>query len=376
MHDIDALGSRLDFDTLSAISPTVELLRQSALGPGGLFAVRKAELEASADSRRLIAENAALSIRLSDAVKAVVAVSKHRMDTTAHGAFAAQREASIVLAAIAVLSLVSAALIVWLYVGRNIVARLTRLSAGMTAIAAGRLDVVVDDGGADEIGAMGRAVEVFRHNAIERNALRVERAEAAQRLERLVEVEESTAQLAQNEAALRVMFDNMHQGVAMFDGHLALVAWNRPFRDLLQLPHSFLQNRPSFGEFFRLLAWRGEFGSGDVEKMVSASLATIDRPDFDERTRPDGTTFEVRRNPISGGGFVSMYTDITERKRAESQIRRAKEEIEAAFRELKATQANLIHAEKMASSGSTHRRHRPRDQEPTQFRQQFRRSFG
>jgi signal transduction histidine kinase len=46
-----------------------------------------------------------------------------------------------------------------------------------------------------------------------------------------------------------------------------------------------------------------------------------------------------------------MYADITERKRAEEQIRSAKEEAEAALVQLKATQANLIHAEKMASLG-------------------------
>ena len=41
-----------------------------------------------------------------------------------------------------------------------------------------------------------------------------------------------------------------------------------------------------------------------------------------ERTRPDGRVIEVRRNPVPGGGFVLIYSDITERKRAEEAIRR------------------------------------------------------
>jgi HAMP domain-containing protein len=88
------------------------------------------------------------------------------------------------LAGIVVLSELSSVLIVWLYVGRNIVSRLTHLSAAMAAIAGGRRDIAVNHEGADEIAAMGRSVEVFRQNAIERDTLLAERAEAAEQLER------------------------------------------------------------------------------------------------------------------------------------------------------------------------------------------------
>ena len=67
---------------------------------------------------------------------------------------------------------------------------------------------------------------------------------------------------------------------------------------------------------------------------------------------------EIRRNPVAGGGFVLIFSDITERKRNEAEVRAARDAaeeasrtIEAAFRELKAAQANLIQAEKMASLG-------------------------
>src|SRR5207342_1435912 len=70
-----------------------------------------------------------------------------------------------------------------------------------------------------------------------------------------------------------------------------------------------------------------------------------------ERVRPDGRVIEVRRNAVSGGGFVLIYSDITERKRSEEQIRAARDASETALRELKTAQANLIQAEKMASLG-------------------------
>ena len=66
---------------------------------------------------------------------------------------------------------------------------------------------------------------------------------------------------------------------------------------------------------------------------------------------------EIRHNPVPDGGFVLIFSDITERKRNEAEIHAAREAaeasrtIEAAYRDLKAAQANLIQAEKMASLG-------------------------
>ncbi|MDQ5947388.1 MAG: hypothetical protein QG619_2820, partial [Pseudomonadota bacterium] len=37
--------------------------------------------------------------------------------------------------------------------------------------------------------------------------------------------------------------------------------------------------------------------------------------------RPDGRMLEIIGVPIPGGGFVTIYSDITERKHAEEQIR-------------------------------------------------------
>ena len=67
---------------------------------------------------------------------------------------------------------------------------------------------------------------------------------------------------------------------------------------------------------------------------------------------------EIRRNPVPSGGFVLIFSDISERKRNEAEIRAARDAaeeasrtMETAFRELKSAQANLIQAEKMASLG-------------------------
>jgi diguanylate cyclase (GGDEF)-like protein/PAS domain S-box-containing protein len=143
---------------------------------------------------------------------------------------------------------------------------------------------------------------------------------------------------------LRTVIDNMPGGVSMFDANLEMIACNDKMRELLDFPDElFADGLPSLEKLLRFNAKRGEYGEVDVEEFVAQGLerARNTTHHIFERIRPNGRALEVRGSPLPSGGFVTIYTDITARKEAESKLQEAKEEIEQARAYLHSVIAHL-----------------------------------
>lgn len=129
---------------------------------------------------------------------------------------------------------------------------------------------------------------------------------------------------------LQAGLDLLDQGLTVIDGNLRFVAWNQAFLRLLDFPESMVFVGATFESFMRYNAERGEYGPGDVETLVAErmALARSFTPHYTERDRPGGQTLAVRGEPLPHNGFVTLYTDITARRRSEHQVQQQNAELE------------------------------------------------
>ncbi|MBI5920157.1 MAG: PAS domain S-box protein [Betaproteobacteria bacterium] len=129
--------------------------------------------------------------------------------------------------------------------------------------------------------------------------------------------------LQQQNKVLSAVIENFPGAISLFDANFRLAAYNNQFKMLLGLPDSLFE-KPDvyFEDFIRYNAERGEYGPGDPEKLVTAIVnrARDFQPHKIERVRSNGTALEIRGMPLPGGGFVTTYVDITERKQAEKKL--------------------------------------------------------
>jgi phosphoglycerate-specific signal transduction histidine kinase len=310
LDSLSSMASDLDTKLRPLFNAQLAAVEALAVGPTSIPAVRDKELDLLRQVEKVIHANTTLSGQLSSAVDELVVQSEADVRTSTESVVSVQHVSAQILRLMAGLSLLSSILIVWLYVSRGLIRRLMKLNQGMVAIAAGRYQVPIPISGDDELAEMGRVVEIFRKNTLERDELLSERAQAAARLEKLVD--ERTSELQQREGVLRVTFDNMTHGVIMFDGHLQLASWNPQLAEMLDLPDSFFARKPSFADFIRYLADRGEYGSTNTDAEIDRFIANVGRHYSFERSRPNGTVLEIRHNPLPEGGVVIIYSDITE----------------------------------------------------------------
>jgi diguanylate cyclase (GGDEF)-like protein len=131
------------------------------------------------------------------------------------------------------------------------------------------------------------------------------------------------ALLRQN-SVLSAIIENFPGAISVFDRDLRLTAHNKEFRRLMDLPDALFEKpEVRFEDIIRYNVARGEYGPGDPERQFAEIVARARdfTPHNVERVRPNGVALDIRGMPLPGGGFVTIYIDITERKEMEEQVR-------------------------------------------------------
>ena len=215
---------------------------------------------------------------------------------------------------------------------RSITRPLSRLMAAMTAIIGCDLEADIPPPGGDEIGAMTRALGLFRDSLRERQQLMAEREHA-----------ETTKRQA--EVQLRDAIESISEGFALYDSDDRLVLSNNRFTDFL---YRLSEGGPPIGKEFGAMVRRAaESGlvpdaEGRVEEWIEERMDAHRNPSGPHvHQLRDGRWFQVNERKTRDGGRVAVYMDISELKQHEQELATASQEKDMALRELNAVLDNI-----------------------------------
>ncbi len=130
--------------------------------------------------------------------------------------------------------------------------------------------------------------------------------------------------------------DEMDQGLSVYDADLRLIMCNARFGEILRLPPELAAPGVTLEQLATFGAARGDYGPGDEAELVARrlELARSREAHRFERSLEDGAvTLEVRSTPLSNGGLITTYTDISGQRRVEIKLRKAYDDLETQIHE-------------------------------------------
>ncbi len=146
-------------------------------------------------------------------------------------------------------------------------------------------------------------------------------------------LDEAGQELRFNREVLSSTLENIDHGVSVVDRTMRLVAWNRSYQRLFGYPDNMLYVGRPVADLIRYNAERGELGPRDaidIETEIDKRVAYMraGSPHVSERVLGNGQVIELRGQPLPGGGYATSYSDVTDYKRVEQQLREINETLE------------------------------------------------
>lgn len=114
------------------------------------------------------------------------------------------------------------------------------------------------------------------------------------------------------------------QAISIFDSDLKLVIANARLQAMFKLPDALVKPGARFEDVIRHVARSGDYGEiDDIEAFVAERVRTARafEAHYMERTRANGQIISVEGAPLPQGGWITVYTDITQTKRQEALLR-------------------------------------------------------
>jgi len=182
-------------------------------------------------------------------------------------------------------------ILVTLLISRSIVGPIRYVTRAMQRVSSQKFDLgstYMDRG--DEIGQMVRAIAAYRDTLQTQNM----RFDAA--------------------------LNNMPHGLAMFDAGQRLVVSNRRYASMYGLTEAQVAPGTALRSIVEHRIAKGVFSGQSTDEYLHERVETVTKATIQIQELSDGRSIVVSRQPMAGGGWVTTHEDITERRRAESQI--------------------------------------------------------
>lgn len=152
------------------------------------------------------------------------------------------------------------------------------------------------------------------------------------KIEQFITISTDITSIREQAGTLHAMIEYFPGGLALIDRDFVVVATNKLYRTLLDIPEELFANPPvKLEDLVRFRAERGDYGPMPVEEAVAQRMRTLLSPVplTTERNEQTGRTLEIRCVPVEGGGHLNAYLDVTDRRRVESELKRVNSTLQA-----------------------------------------------
>jgi signal transduction histidine kinase len=128
---------------------------------------------------------------------------------------------------------------------------------------------------------------------------------------------------------LQSAIENASEGISIVDNELKLVAWNKKYLGLFNYPKELIYKGSPVESLIRYNVQRGLCGSGHIDAQVAKRLQFLRNGSSHSSERQhDGQVIRIEGNPLPGGGFVMLFSDITAYRQAEQVLKEANVDLE------------------------------------------------
>jgi signal transduction histidine kinase/CheY-like chemotaxis protein/HAMP domain-containing protein len=208
---------------------------------------------------------------------------------------------------------------------RSISFPLWALVRAIDGLSSGDLSVSIPPAGPNEVGAMARALSLFRDSLRARDRFAAE-----------AETQRKTIAAA---------IATISEGFVLYDSSDRIVLFNEQFRALYPGLSDVIKEGTRFDEILKAVISRKliDLGSKSADEWIADRVAQHEKPagfvEYQYRDR----YVRISERRIQGGGSVAVYTDITELREQNIELEQAREASEIANRTKSQFLANMSH---------------------------------